>query len=180
LIFLLKHLSCSKLVQMKKWNIYFLFLIPIFHSCQEKATYVQGDWIKGTEQEKMETIEFHFRGFDIAMVETGYRYQELYWAGLDANWEYAQYQLDKITLAIENGLEKRPLRAPSAKHFMKNSIPEMKQNIAQKDTAVFRRAFQNFTVQCNACHIKENVAHFNVRIPTLNLSPIGLEPFGKE
>lgn len=168
-------LSCSKLLQMNLRKLYLLLLLPILYSCQDKAKYVQGDWIKGSEQEKMETIEFHFRGFDLAMVETGYRYQELYWAGMDGNWEYAQYQLEKITLAIENGLEKRPLRAPSAKHFMENALPEMKQKVAQKDTAVFRSAFQNFTVQCNACHIKENVPHFNVRIPTMNLSPIGLD-----
>ena len=43
------------------------------------------------------------------MVETGYRYQELYWAGQDENWEYADYQLEKIKIAIENGLDADPI-----------------------------------------------------------------------
>ena len=82
-----------------------------------------GDWIKGPEAEQIKTIEKHFRGFDQAMVETGYRYQELYWAGQDTNWEYAKYQLEKIKIAIENGLQRRPLRAKSAEYFLTNVCP---------------------------------------------------------
>lgn len=57
----------------------------------KKIKNVQGQWIMGTEQEQLKTIENQFRGFDMAMVETGYRYQELYWAGQDENWPYAEY-----------------------------------------------------------------------------------------
>ncbi len=157
---------------------FILFILAaVILSCKEKSEYTQGDWIIGTEQEKLETTERHFRGFDLAMMEVGHRYQELYWAGLDANWVYAGYQIDKIELAIQNGLEKRPLRTASAQHFMETAIPEMKKTIDRQDTEIFRRGFQIFTVQCNACHAKENVPHFNVRIPKLNLSPIGLEIF---
>jgi len=59
----------------------------------------------GTEQEKINTIEKQFRGFDNAMVETGYRYQELYWAGQDENWEYADYQLEKIAIERKKDYE---------------------------------------------------------------------------
>ena len=85
---------------------------------QKHIETAQGDWIKGTETEQIKTIEKQFRGFDNAMVETGYRYQELYWAGQDQNWEYANYQIDKIKIAIENGLERRSKRAKSAEHFL--------------------------------------------------------------
>ncbi len=52
------------------------------------------------------------------MVETGYRYQELYWEGQDQNWDYAGYHLNKIKIAIENGLERRPKRAKSTENFL--------------------------------------------------------------
>ncbi|MBA3986436.1 MAG: hypothetical protein H0X63_07680 [Flavobacteriales bacterium] len=156
----------------------FLIIISTFiFSCQEKAEYVQGDWVTGTEQEKMVKIERHFRGFDMTMVETGYRYQELYWAGMDANWPYAEYQLQKIELTLSDGLERRPLRTPSAKLFINVAVPEMKSSINEKETATFRRAFQVFTKHCNACHAMENVPHFNVKIPKINLSPISLENY---
>lgn len=132
----------------------------------------QGDWIKGTEVEQIKTIEKQFRGFDNAMVETGYRYQELYWAGQDQNWEYADYQIEKIKIAIENGLERRPKRAKSAEHFLTYVLPEMKKSIESKDTLIFNKGFQTLTINCNRCHAMEKVPFFAVKMPTGRQSPI--------
>src|SRR5687767_3431716 len=96
-----------------------LILFGVF-ACNQQAgkENAQGDWIKGTGTEQIKTIENQFRGFDNAMVETDYRYQELYWAGQDQNWAYADYQIDKIKIAIDNGLVRRPKRAKSAEYFL--------------------------------------------------------------
>lgn len=149
-------------------------IILLVFACSQKSekSKSQGDWITGTEQEQIKTIEKQFRGFDNAMVETGYRYQELYWAGQDQNWEYAGYQIDKIKIAIENGLERRPNRANSSDHFLNNALPEMKNSVLSKDTAIFNSGFQALTISCNACHAMEKVAFFNVQIPTVRQSPI--------
>ena len=128
-------------------------------------------WLKGNEQEKFETIAHQLRGFDLAMVETGYRYQELYWAGQDQNWDYAKYHLEKIELAIKNGLERRPKRAPSSEHFLSVILPEMQKAINSKDTLEFDRNFQALTTNCNSCHAMEKVPFFNVQIPTQRNSP---------
>ena len=132
----------------------------------------QGDWIKGNEEEKIKTIEKQFRGFDNAMMETGYRYQELYWAGQDENWEYANYQLEKIKIAIENGLERRPKRAQSAGHFLKQVLPEMLQSVMQKDIVSFNHNFQLLTVACNSCHAMEKVSFFSIKTPVERQSPV--------
>ncbi len=139
---------------------------------QTEKENAQGDWIKGTDADQIKTIEKHFRGFDNAMVETGYRYQELYWAGQDQNWEYASYQLEKIKITIENGLERRPKRAKSAEHFLTYVLPEMKKTIEKKDTVIFNKYFQALTVSCNNCHAMEKVPFFSVQIPTERLSSI--------
>jgi len=152
----------------------FIFSILILFSCNQATdnTHAQGEWIKGTEKEKIKIIEKQFRGFDKAMLETGYRYQELYWAGQDENWEYADYQLEKIKIAIENGLERRPARTSSAEHFLTYVLPEMHKTIESKDTKVFNKSFQMLTINCNSCHAMENVSFFNVQIPTERQSPI--------
>lgn len=146
--------------------------LVIMISCSNKNKDSQGGWIKGTEEERIKTIEKHFRGFDNAMVETGYRYQELYWAGQDANWEYASYQLEKIELAIRNGLERRPLRAESAKPFLELILPEIKNTIKKKDAAAFNQSFNILTSNCNSCHKKEKLLFFFVKTPTQRQSPI--------
>lgn len=150
-----------------------LLLLSILLSCEvttEKSA--QGDWIKGIDQDKIETIERQFRGFDMAMVETGYRYQELYWAGRDENWEYASYQLSKIQKTIKNGLERRPKRAKSADHFLSVAIPEMKMTLQKKDTSEFNKQFTAFTNSCISCHNREKVPFFSVKAPLYRLSPI--------
>ena len=139
-------------------------------SCEQITS--DGQWIKGTDEEKIETIEKQFRGFDMAMVETGYRYQELYWAGQDENWEYAKYQLEKIRKTIDNGLERRPKRAASAQAFLNVTLPEMQRAIDSKDLPTFNQDFETLTLNCNSCHEKEKVPHFVVKTPRERQSPI--------
>jgi hypothetical protein len=151
---------------------YIVSLLCLIACDNNRKPEAQGEWIKGTEQEKIKTIEKQFRGFDNAMVETGYRYQELYWAGQDENWEYAGYQLEKIKIAIENGLQRRPMRAKSAEQFLGNVLPEMQKSIASMDTSIFNKGFQILTTACNSCHAMEKVHFFIVNEPTGRQSPI--------
>ncbi len=129
-------------------------------------------WLKGTPHEKLDVVAKQLRGFDMAMVETGYRYQELYWAGTDRNWEYAEYQVEKIKQAIEYGLERRPKRAESAERFLKEALPKMEKIVKEKDSVGFLMGYQMLTKQCNACHKDEKVPYFTVNTPVDRQSPI--------
>lgn len=135
----------------------------------EKA---EGEWIKGSAQEQLDAIEQQFRGFDMAMVETGYRYQELYWAGTDRNWPYATYQAKKLRKAIDNGLIRRPKRATSAQPFLNEILPQVEQAVANQDSLAFDAQFKLLTTGCNACHAKEKVSAFTVQVPQQRISPI--------
>lgn len=128
-------------------------------------------WLRGNDQEKFDVITKQLRGFDMAMVETGYRYQELYWAGVDQNWEYANYQIEKIRVAIENGLERRPKRAASAEYFLKEALPVMEKTLQKRDSTAFLEGILLLTTNCNACHAKERVPFFSVQIPLNRQSP---------
>lgn len=139
-------------------------------SCNSETA--EGQWIVGNEKQQIKTIEKQFRGFDMAMVETGYRYQELYWAGQDQNWEYAQYQIEKIEKAIKNGLERRPKRAESAQFFLDQILPKMEASITSHDSTEFNKQFTTLTNNCNACHAMEQVSYFKVKPPLHRQSPI--------
>ncbi|MCC5915415.1 MAG: hypothetical protein JJU46_13660 [Balneolaceae bacterium] len=130
------------------------------------------DWLTGNLEEKLETITNHLRGFDMAMVETGYRHVELYWAGQDENWGYADYQVEKLKLAIERGLERRPARAESAQQYLEQALPEMEDAVNERDKELFNQTFEAFTRSCNACHHAEQVPHFNVQIPENRITGI--------
>ena len=153
-------------------SIIFIILLGLYACNKNGEENAQGEWIKGTETEKIKIVEKQFRGFDNAMAETDYRYQELYWAGKDQNWDYANYQITKIQLAIENGLVRRPKRAKSAEYFLINVIPAVKKSIESKDTAIFNQAFNSLMIHCNSCHAKEEVSSFTVKAPINRQSSI--------
>ena len=158
---------------------YISMTVFLFTSCNTKSEYtpVQGRWIKETEQEQLKTIEKQFRGLDKAMIEVGYRYQELYWGGQDKHWEYAAYQLKKIDKAIKLGLQRRPGRAKSAEYFLTSVIPEVESAIQSKDVNRFNESFELMRNNCTACHAagtEESYPTFKVKIPTDRQSPIGI------
>jgi len=143
-------------------------------SCNGVEREAQGDtaWLKGEVDERFHTVAKHLRGFDMAMVETGYRYAELYWAGVDGNWGYADYQIKKIRTTIENGLERRPKRAASAQTFLTMVLPFVEEAISKKDSALFWDRFGALTSSCNACHISEQVQFVEIAPPPVRYTVV--------
>ena len=133
---------------------------------------VSKSWLRGTTDERFETVTRHLRGLDMAMVEIGYRYQELYWAGVESNWEYADYQLTKLRLSLANALERRPKRRASAEKLFLPLLDDMKRAVVGKERARFEENFARLTAACNSCHSAESVASFRVDVPTERPSPI--------
>ena len=125
----------------------------------------EGGWLAGTVDEKFDTVAKQLRGFDMAMVETGYRYTELYWAAQDANWGYAEYQVQKIRTAVENGLERRPRRAKSAETFLTIVLPAIQDAIAKRDAALLQDRLGTLRSTCNTCHEAEKVEFVHVGEP---------------
>lgn len=122
-----------------------------------------------TDDERFERLAKHLRGFDVAMVEVGYRYGELYWAGHDRNWEYAEYQLGKIETAVANGIERRPARADSAR-MLAGAIEPVRVTVRARDPAAFDTAFGRLTVTCHACHQAERVPFIHPLPPRVRAS----------
>jgi cytochrome c556 len=132
----------------------------------------EAQWLlAGSNDERFARVAKQLRGFDVAMVEVGYRYEALYWAGKDANWGFADYQAKKIRTAIENGLERRPKRAPSAKMF-DGPLAATEKAITASDAAAFASAFDTLTATCNACHQAERVPFITIAPPTVRASPV--------
>jgi cytochrome c556 len=135
----------------------------------ESTAVGQEGWLAGTTDEKFETVATQLRGFDMAMVETGYRYEQLYWAAQDGNFGHADYQAGKIRTAIENGLERRPRRAESAQPFLNTALPSVQEAITQQDAELLRERVETLRVACNTCHEAEQVAFIPVGVPQTRL-----------
>ncbi len=118
-------------------------------------------------------IERQFGGFSATMWEVGYRYNVLYWAGEDRNWELAAYQIEKIRSAMENGFERRPAREPSAASFMETSLPSLESAVRERDPVLFEDRFLALTLSCNRCHADEGMGYARVTRPDHRAAPLG-------
>ena len=136
----------------------------------------KNDWLAKDRSAQRAGLQRHLRGLDVAMVEIGYRFNELYWAGRDRNWPYAKYQIEKVELALKLALERRPKRAASSKPFLDETIPLVKKAIEQAaatgDQKVYDDAMGRLRTDCMKCHVDEDVPHFTVYFSKTRTSSI--------
>jgi len=126
-----------------------------------------------TTQEKFKKIQTQFRGFDLAMVEVGYRFNSFYFALKDKNYPLANYQFDKIKKAIDNGTVRRPKRKNNSQvMFLESQYKKMKEAIDSNSSKRIWQEFNNTKVSCNACHVAENVPFIEVIDPQYRWQPI--------
>jgi hypothetical protein len=128
-------------------------------------------WPTGSTDERIESLADHIGGFSRAMMEVGYRYNELFFAGTERNWELAEYHAAKIGDAIEQGIERRPGRRPSAEIFLERELGALLDAIGARDPAAFERDYLRLTEGCNACHLREDVQFIVIRQPDRRIYP---------
>jgi cytochrome c556 len=148
---------------------------PTAPPVQERADPVAvgpGGWLRGDTADQLGTVAGQLRGFDVAMAEVGYRFNELYFAGQDRNWDLARYQIEHIGVAIDKGLERRPKRAPSARPFLDQDLPRMEEAVDAEDPERFAAAFEQLRQACMGCHRREDVPFMQVATPQRRLSPL--------
>jgi hypothetical protein len=129
-------------------------------------------WIRGAGDERFAQVERHLRGLDVAMAEIGYRYTELFFAVKDRNWDYADYQLGKIQLALELAVERRPKREKSARVFLEDDLPAVQAAVKSRDPAAAAAAMERLRSACMRCHVSEDVPYFTVHEPDHRSTPI--------
>ena len=131
----------------------------------------KNDWIVAEPDPRFQTVARHLRGLDMAMVEIGYRYQELYRGSQQQNWPYVEYQVAKIGLALNNALERRPKRGESAKTLFLPELQRFSALVDGQDGVAVAAGLTALTASCNACHQAEGVASFVVTPPSGGYGP---------
>ena len=133
------------------------------------------NWLLETkgDKQKFTKIQKQFRGFDLAMVEVGYRFNSFYFAIKDKNYDLAHYQLDKIKKAMKNGVERRPKRMKNTKSmFLNKQYKAMDKALSTKDSLLIKKEYINTKQLCNACHVAERVPFIKVIDPIYRWQPI--------
>ncbi len=69
---------------------------------QHGAEPAKGGWLVNLAPDaRPEAIQRQLRGFETTMAEVAYRYGEMYWGGIDGNWDYAAHMQENLAKALE-------------------------------------------------------------------------------
>ena len=155
-------------------NFRFVFMaVPLIFSLASCAVSAQSDkevkpgkhWLLGveTDAERFGRLETYLRGFDQPMWEVGHRYEIVYEAILDRNYELASYHWKKIKTTIRNGYMKRPARQTSADSmFLDSGVwASLDKALLGSDDKEIKDSFAVARKTCMACHVVEKVPFMN-------------------
>lgn len=122
------------------------------------------DWLLNASDDtaRFRLLQQYLRGFSMPMWEVGYRYQRVYDAIGDQNYDLAAYHWSKIKDAIVLGYTKRPGRRDNAeKEFLNTVFQPTLDAIKSGDRSKAAEAFATARKACMSCHEKERVAFMN-------------------
>lgn len=153
-----------------------LIMLLIFATLQAQNNYsTKSNWLLDTktDEKKFKAIQKQLRGFDLAMVEVGYRFNSFYFAIKDKNYDLANYQWDKIKKSMQNGIIRRPARATDAKNmFIDSQYISMKKALEARDAKLIAKEYEVTKRVCNACHEAQKVPFIKVIDPEYRWQPI--------
>jgi hypothetical protein len=144
------------------------------HHVHDHAHAGKGGWLlKLGADGRARAVEQQLRGFGPTMAEVAYRYTELYFGGLDGNWEYAAHMIGEIEEAMAAGLVRRPEHRRSAEAlFLKGPLPQVLDAVKKKDAAVFKQRMETLRAACTACHAAEGAPFIKIGVPATRHNPI--------
>ena len=144
------------------------------HSHSHTSAPDPGGWYKRlTPDARAAAIERQLRGFETTMAEVAYRYTEMYFGGIDGNWDYAAHMAHELGGAISAGLERRPQYRKNADAlFLKGPYPQVVDAIRAKDLALFKQRIEAMRAACTACHAAEAHAFIKIGVPTVRRNPV--------
>jgi hypothetical protein len=120
------------------------------------ALLAAGCTVKKTET-KQAQVPPYVIGTGEIMMANQYRHAKLWFAGEDANWPLAAYEVRELKEGFDDvktfhpTFKKMPT-APKIDEFVEGPLGELDKAVKNKDKAAFAASFDELTAGCNACH----------------------------
>jgi hypothetical protein len=125
---------------------------------------LSGNWLLDarTDEERFRRLQVYSGGTDQQMWQVGYRYEQVYRAIVDQNWELGAHHWGKLRDVFNVALMKRPNRTPNAEAlFLNNEWRLLAEALKAGDAAAARKTFAAERQACLACHVAEGMAFLN-------------------
>jgi hypothetical protein len=115
------------------------------------------------DTERFRRLQVVAGGTDIPMWEIAHRYEEVYVAIQNNNWEMGVYHWEKVRDRLNTAGMKRPARTQNIERlFLDNGVwTSMHDALTSRDADRMRKQFLAVRQACMACHVAERVAFLN-------------------
>ncbi len=147
--------------------------LPLVTTLLLTSTLVMGDWRSSADEEtKIDNLVRAMPNTADLMLLVGARYNNLYWAAKQENWEFAAYQAKELRGLLNKNMITRPGRSEGLQGFLESAYPTIDEAIASADWADFEGAFINLRSACLACHVDSGFSFIGLPvIPPLPNNP---------
>jgi hypothetical protein len=131
------------------------------------------DWHeRGSMEKKVENLVRVMPGASNLMIEMGFRYQNLYWAGKQGKWEFGEYQAEEMESLLKTLMITRPKRAKTADVFLKTGFKDVEAALKARDLRRFEAGFEKMRQACMTCHQQNEHAFVTLPLPKRAYSPV--------
>jgi hypothetical protein len=123
-----------------------------------------GAWLLDarTDEERFRRLQVYAGGTDQQMWQMGYRYEQVYQAIIDQNWQLGEYHWGKLRDVFHVALMKRPNRTPNAESmFLNKEWALLSEALKAGNGSDARKIFLAERQACVACHVAEGMAFLN-------------------
>jgi len=114
-------------------------------------------------------------GLGEIMTLTQMRHAKLWFAGQNANWQLASYELDELNEGLDDVAKFHPTHKDAdlpipqlIDKIMKAPIGQLEEAVKAQDQNRFTKAFDSLTEGCNSCHQATKFGFNVVTRPTAN------------
>lgn len=133
-------------------------------------------WLKGTTEEKFNTLANIQPGLGTVMTEYGHRFSNAYYAAKGGNFDLAVYMIDEMKEIQEVGETTRPKRAPLLKTFEESYLNKLEAAAKAKSWAQYQTLTPQVVAACNACHVATEHGYVVYQLPATPPAPIKMTP----
>ncbi|MFI5133661.1 MAG: hypothetical protein ACHQEB_04960 [Chitinophagales bacterium] len=161
-----------------KQFFFLLFIVLIFENCNQQSDNTKALEVRIDSLEK-KINDSYKPGLGEFMSGIQVHHIKLWFAGLNENWELADFEIHEIMESVD-AIKKYEIERSESKliPMLEPALDSVNAAIRQKNLSQFKNSFVLLTNTCNNCHKAVNYSFNNVKIP--ESPPFSNQVFQKE
>lgn len=145
-----------------------LILISLLTACTQSNNGGEQALQNQIDSLKTELDNAYQPGFGDFMGKVQNRHAKLWFAGVNENWELAEFEMHELEEVIEDIRTVYPNREETQSlPIIEPSLETVNNAIKQRDAEAFQKGYLTLTNACNSCHQATKVEFIRIKTPTI-------------